>query len=373
MRTVRLLRIVLGLILITLLGAWSLGQEEPSSEPLGVIPTPSQPGGLWIKLELPDGRSAYAVGEHVRLAFTINQRAYVYIFNIPPSMQVINIFPNEFTDLGNPLEPRKDEAGKYIPYVLPDNDRYHLEVTRTGGLGREYFGAIASKKPLELFEAKARVLGAILSKDPNAFQDATSSAVQGVVPTPNQDALKEFNIAVISIQTYERTGPGATPPPEQASLLIKSVPPARFILDGQDLGYTLADEFRRIPVSVGVHQLELLREGYQPYSNTVSLTAGEERVFDVTLNHLPLPHFRFIPRRPQVGEIVRFSAVESEDPDGTIAKYEWDFESDGQVDAIGLWAKHIFTRADTYNVTLIVTDDKGAKNQLTKPVRVWRY
>lgn len=366
---VKLLRIVLGLILAVLVGAWTLGQEGPAGEPMGVIPTPAQPGGLWIKLELPDGRSAYAVGDHVRLAFTINQRAYVYIFNIPPSKQVINIFPNEFTDLKNPLEPRKDETGKYIPYILPDNDRYHLEVTETGGLGLEYFGAIASLEPLSLFEAKARVLGAVLAKDPSSFQSETSAAIQGVEPVPNQDTLKKFNIAVIAIQTFKKP----TEVPEQASLLIKSTPPALLFIDGQNLGYTLADEFRRIPVSVGQHLIELQREGYQLYSKTITLSKGEERLLDVTLNRLPLPHFRYTPRQPRVGEPVHFSATESEDLDGTIMKYEWDFEGDGQVDATGLWADHTFTKADTYNVTLIVTDDKGAKNQLTKAVKVWHY
>ena len=358
MRTAKLLRIVLGLILIALLGAWTLGQEEPG-EPLGVIPTPSQPNGLWIKLELPDGRSTYALGEHVRLSFTINQPAYVYIFNIPPNHQVINIFPNQFTSLANPLQPQQ--------YILPDNDSYSLEVSETGGLGQEYFGAIASKKPLELFEARARVLGAVLANNPSSFQNDTSSAVQGVVPTPNQDTLKDFNIAVISIQTYK--GPPTTAP-GQASLLVKSTPPARLLIDGQDLGYTLTDEFRRMPVSVGLHQLELRRDGYQPYSNVITLSADEERVFDVTLNELPLPHFRFSPRQPHVGEAVHFSAVESEDRDGTIVKYEWDFDSDGQIDATGFMATRIFPRPITYNVTLIVTDDKGAQNQLTKPIRI---
>lgn len=358
MRTVKLLRIVLGLILIALLAAWTLGQEEPG-EPLGVIPTPSQPDGLWIKLELPDGRSVYTLGEHVRLSFTINQPAYVYVFNIPPNHQVINIFPNEFTSLTNPLQPQQ--------YILPDNDSYDLTVTETGGLGLEFFGAIASKKPLPLFEAKARVLGAVLAGNPSSFQSDTSSAVQGVEPTPNEDTLKDFNIAVISIQTSRRPSPG---PGQTASLLVKSTPPALLLIDGQNLGYTLPDEFRRIPVTAGLHQVELKREGYQSYGNVINFSGGEERVFDVVLNRLPLPHFRYSPRQPHVGEAVHFSAVESEDLDGTIVKYEWDFDGDGQIDATGFMATRIFPRPITYNVTLIVTDDKGAKNQLTKPIRV---
>jgi hypothetical protein len=358
MYTRRSRRIVLGLTVAVLLMVLAIGQGQEEGSPLGVLPTPPQPGGLWIKLELPDGRSAYAVGEKVRLSFTTNQQAYVYIFNIPPSLQVFNIFPNEYTGLKNPLP-----AGTYI---LPDNEQYSLMVTEAGGLGQEFFGAIASIQPLPLLEAQARVLGAVLGQSPQAFQGSTVSEVQSVVPTPNQDALKNFHIAVISIQTF-RAG---SPLPQQASLVIKSTPPALLLIDGQELGFTLPNEFRKVPVSAGVHLMELRREGYQPFSQAIHLEAGGERIFDVTLNRLPLPQFRFRPSRPQVGEPVVFNAAESEDLDGRIVKYEWDFESDGQIDGTHFMIEHIFDRPGTYNVTLIVTDDKEAKNQLTKAVKV---
>lgn len=353
-------RLLFGVVFVTLIGLLAIGQEGPESVGLGVLPTPAQPDGLWIKLELPEGRSAFQVGEHVKLAFTINQPAYVYIFNIPPNHQVLNVFPNEFTALKNPLQPGE--------YLLPDNNSYNLEVSETGGLGQEFFGAIASTQPLPVFEAQAKVLGALLGRNPQEFQNTASGAVQGVVPTPNQETLKKFNIAFIQIQTFAAQ---QSPPPAQGRLMIKSNPPARVLIDGQDFGFTLSDEFRQIPMNAGLHQIQLKRQGYQDFTQTITIDPQGERLFDVNLNRLPLPYFRFEPQQPQFGQPVQFTAVESEDIDGTIIKYEWDFESDGQIDATGFMATHFF-RVGTHTVTLIVTDDQGGTNRLTQVINVLR-
>ena len=98
----------------------------------------------------------------------------------------------------------------------------------------------------------------------------------------------------------------------------------------------------------------------------------EERLFDVQLNRLPAPAFTFSPAAPRVGDAVLFSAVESEDLDGSIALYEWDFDGDGQTDATGYMASRAFIAPGDHLVTLTVTDDKGAKNSLTKAISVQR-
>lgn len=354
--------VVVVLFLVALSGGLALAEEATPSgvEPIGIEPTPAQPGGLWIKIELLTGKSAYAVGEEIRLSFEINQPAYVYIFDVPPDQQVLNIFPNEYTSLSNPLAPGR--------YVLPGNDSYSLTVTDTGGLGQEYFGAIASTKPLDLLKAGEYVLGALLGKDSASFQSNLSAVIQGVQPKPDQNALKEFNIAVIPIKTYKK----ASSVPKQGRLLIKSTPPALLLIDGRNYGYTLKDEFRQIPLDVGIHQLSLARDGCQPYTSTINLKDGDNRFFDIDLNYLPLPYFYVRPVHPHAGETIRFNAYESEDRDGTIEKYEWDFDSDGQIDAAGHRVEHVFAEQGTYMVTLIVTDDKGAKNQLSKSIKIWR-
>jgi len=59
----------------------------------------------------------------------------------------------------------------------------------------------------------------------------------------------------------------------------------------------------------------------------------------------------------------------SADADGTISSYSWDF-GDGETAAGAKPPAHDFAVAGTYNITLTVTDDKGATNTAVKPVVV---
>jgi len=63
-----------------------------------------------------------------------------------------------------------------------------------------------------------------------------------------------------------------------------------------------------------------------------------------------------------VGVAVVFDGSASNDPDGTITAYSWDF-GDGTTGA-GTNSTHTYTAAGTYNVTLIVTDDTGATDSI---------
>ncbi len=70
--------------------------------------------------------------------------------------------------------------------------------------------------------------------------------------------------------------------------------------------------------------------------------------------------FTHDPEEPGVGMTAHFDASRSRGGQ-TIVSYEWDFESDGIVDATGVTAEHVFSATGTYLVTLQVTDQKGTK------------
>ena len=57
---------------------------------------------------------------------------------------------------------------------------------------------------------------------------------------------------------------------------------------------------------------------------------------------------------------VNFDASASNDPDGTIASYAWDFD-DGETGS-GATTSHTYVSAGTYTITLTVTDDDGASD-----------
>jgi PKD repeat protein len=66
--------------------------------------------------------------------------------------------------------------------------------------------------------------------------------------------------------------------------------------------------------------------------------------------------------------IASFDATGSSDIDGTIASYAWNF-GDGTT-GTGVKPSHTYATANTYNVTLTVTDNSGATGTITHPITV---
>ncbi|MFJ2543459.1 PKD domain-containing protein [Microbacterium sp. NPDC087589] len=63
---------------------------------------------------------------------------------------------------------------------------------------------------------------------------------------------------------------------------------------------------------------------------------------------------------------VALDGSDSSDPDGTIATYAWDF-GDGTT-GTGATVNHTYATADTFTVTLVVTDDSGTTSSTTRDV-----
>ncbi len=90
-------------------------------------------------------------------------------------------------------------------------------------------------------------------------------------------------------------------------------------------------------------------------------------------NRAPSASFTTTPSSAQSGVAIAFNASASADPDGTIAKYEWDFDGNGtyETDA-GTTAttNRAFTKAGSVQVGLRVTDDSGATATSSKTVTI---
>ncbi len=84
----------------------------------------------------------------------------------------------------------------------------------------------------------------------------------------------------------------------------------------------------------------------------------------------PIADFTFAPSEPVVGQTVMFDASLSSDIDGTIKRYQWDFNDDGIFDAEGLMTTHVFTQAGRARVTLLITDNGDNTNAITKIITV---
>jgi plastocyanin len=109
-----------------------------------------------------------------------------------------------------------------------------------------------------------------------------------------------------------------------------------------------------------------------PVPGEVNITNNEftDGVVVITALQLPIASFTFSPEAPHVGETMTFNASTSYDPDGTLVSYFWDF-GDGtnltEADPVGT---HAFAEAETYTVTLQVTDNDGLTKTATKSMTV---
>ena len=87
--------------------------------------------------------------------------------------------------------------------------------------------------------------------------------------------------------------------------------------------------------------------------------AGGSRPIGIAVAPEQGPSASFTATAAPAGAQTLFSGAASSDPDGTIARYDWDF-GDGSTAANGGPAPaHVYTKAGTYTVRLQVTDDGG--------------
>ncbi len=89
-------------------------------------------------------------------------------------------------------------------------------------------------------------------------------------------------------------------------------------------------------------------------------------------NTPPRADFRFTPPNPDTNTVVLFDASSSKDPDGSIVKYEWDFNGDGKFDEVKTvpTTSQLFDRAKEWRINLKVTDNRGATGSISKIVKV---
>ncbi len=89
-------------------------------------------------------------------------------------------------------------------------------------------------------------------------------------------------------------------------------------------------------------------------------------------NQPPLVDFSWDPEKPKQGQQVTFDASASADPDGTIIRYEWDWDNDGIYDENHSTptAIHSWETIGSYPMTVRATDNDDATGTTTKTIEV---
>lgn len=118
-------------------------------------------------------------------------------------------------------------------------------------------------------------------------------------------------------------------------------------------------------------ELTLGKVGIGTYSSTIEIyennpTATEPVRIPVVLHTVNLPpvaQIKFTPSvsEPTVKDRIQISAEGSTDPDGSIFRWDWDLDMDGEYDdATGVYVNHQFSTNGLHTVGLRVTDNQGA-------------
>jgi len=110
---------------------------------------------------------------------------------------------------------------------------------------------------------------------------------------------------------------------------------------------------------------------YTEESAIVSVKSGTINAqveIEVKTNTGPTANFVYSPMDPSSGQTIYFNAEASEDPDGRITRYKWDF-GDGSSGS-GKRVSHTFANPGTYSVTLTVYDEYNKSDSITKTIAV---
>jgi len=135
---------------------------------------------------------------------------------------------------------------------------------------------------------------------------------------------------------------------------------------GIDFALTLFPQF-----TTGITTVKFL-SGSIVGPTEIALDLMDPIIIGAAQNEPPSVAFFVSPTDPRINEPITLDASGSFDPDGSIAKYEWDFNGDGLYDQATTdpVVTTTFTTAGVKTVSLRATDDEGAINRASVSVDV---
>ncbi|GGL13384.1 DUF4384 domain-containing protein [Deinococcus radiotolerans] len=190
------------------------------------------------------GTPSYRPGDKIRLFTSVNQDAYVYLFNVDPQGQVDLILPNRFQGGANFL---KANTVKAFPSA---GDPFTFDIAAPYGVNKVL--ALASRTPLNLDQIAS-------FKSQNSFASVTVSGQAGlaqalsivVTPVPQNSWVTDTAFYAVAAPTATaaplRTAPAAAPTaaqpaPRTAQALSVTVQPASPWGNAREWSTTVANQ-----------------------------------------------------------------------------------------------------------------------------------
>jgi hypothetical protein len=171
----------------------------------------ARPGSLQMSLTFDRPDATYAIGETVKMTVLANEEAYITVFDVGASGQVVQLFPNRYqTDnhvyAGHPIEIGGGNSG--------------ARVTVTGPIGAELIKVVASSKPITVV-SEAQLQGRDVFR---TVEGGVQALVRDLQVTADQAVQGDNKIAVANYPLRTITSRGSAVP---ALIIVStSTPPS---------------------------------------------------------------------------------------------------------------------------------------------------
>lgn len=265
----RRLGILIGIAAFSLLGA---AQQQPIPE--GIIVQPNQTP---LALQLGLDKVSYSPGDTLRLTVTLNQDAYVYIYNITPDRRVNLLFPNAY---------QPENLLRAGTHTIPDK-RYSLVISPPTGFECLQVLALTAPLPLEQLIPGGAPQSPfpLLSHQPQEFKAFMQNLIIGAVSTTGWAAAWScFQIA-----------PPFRPLGRTARLRIVSDPDdADVFINGAYAGRTPLG----VELAPGRYRVVVTKTNYESWSQTLELKGDSEITLEAVLKPFVMPPTSPVPPTP---------------------------------------------------------------------------
>jgi len=248
---------LLGLALL-LLSLASAQRIVVSPQAIVVNPRPGFDVQVWLDRDT-SGNSTpvYDIGEEIRISVRPAETSYVYVFDVKPSGEVTQIFPNRF-DSQNRVS-----AGQTIT-LPPSGARYVFNIAPPRGLSKVI--AVASRTQLDTSQlASFRNETDLFAMSNIGEQGFAQSFAIIVNPIPQESWVTDTALYSVGTQAAQ---------PRWGTLALQSNPSgADVYVDGSFVGITPLN----FSVAPGRHDVRFELAGYDSFSTSTSVGAGQSQ------------------------------------------------------------------------------------------------
>ena len=192
----RVVRTFVAIMLATTLIGSAAAQSTVTVEPLRIVVNPTPQFSVTVRVDKDrtgHGTPVYfyderlRAGDPIRLTVTVSEDAYVYLFNVTASGEVVQFFPNRYDGAANRVR-----AGQTLRVPPAAGGRYELSVAPPYGIDKVI--AVASRRALDTSTLATFTTQFDPDKPASAFaasnlgQDGLAQALSIVVsPVPQTD------------------------------------------------------------------------------------------------------------------------------------------------------------------------------------------